>query len=286
MRILCFLLFVAWAEAAVFETYYSADKPPKTVQPPAQTSPSKTVQPIVQTPARVIETKPIAPPKSNPSGQNIVPTFRQPARSPTTPIVRFSTKERAPHGAFALGGNYLVKVSTGLSALRREVSVETSNSMERVICTPTGKTIGEANGDTLECSENDARFRWQIGIGYQLANEGNFWALEYGAADSETKELLFSFAYTMPSLKTWNTIPFIKLGAIAGFGDSEKYSPSSLGFLAEIGGYNYLNDSNSVRLEYGLNFSRSQWLRIEHSYGKEYWTDNRWYLYLGATYRF
>ncbi|GHV03210.1 hypothetical protein AGMMS50229_01680 [Campylobacterota bacterium] len=301
MKQILLLTIAAVANGAVFETYYGT---PRSPQPPAQeirTSAPETAapQPTQPTPPRVIdigERTPQSPPprviETQPSAPRVIeirPQQSAPTRSPqprTPTQIRQTELESAPHGSFGWGGNYLIKATAGFSDLDRAVTVNTTNTGENVICTPTGRVIGQADTSKLGCSDSEKAFRFQLGFGYQLPDDGNYWLVEYAQGKSETKELAFDFYYTLPSLRIANTVPFIKIGTYLGYGDSEKLSPSSLGFVGGIGGYNYLTDAPRLRLEYGLDFSREEWLKIAHTYGDEYWRDTRWHLYIGLAYRF
>jgi hypothetical protein len=261
-------LAIAAASAAQFETYYSSDRP-AAPQAPSAREPFTVVRPpqnAQDRPSAAARTQ------SNPAAQ---PPFQTRRRVLTA----------APHGHFGLGGSFLIRASVGFSALDRKVSVDTLGGGEAVYYRPTDTLMGYSNGGKLKHDDRDTRWRYQLGVGYQLPNEGNFWYLEYAYAD-ETRELDASYALSLPSLRVANTIPYIKFGANLGFGDSQKNSPSSFGVLLGFGGYNYLNDARSFRLEYGADYSRTEWLPIAHPYGDEDWIDNLWHIYLGASYRF
>ncbi|MDR2033553.1 MAG: hypothetical protein LBP89_02850 [Helicobacteraceae bacterium] len=274
---LCFLS-ASLVYAATFDTYYSTDRPdapqapaPKapfsvnTPAPSAPQTPSVSRQPA-QTPARV-------QPRQE-------PISREPFRTRKTVL------SAAPHGVFGLKGDFLLHASVGFSSLAREARVDTRNTGESVYYRPTNDYMGVANGSTLTHNDDDTKWRYQVGIGYQLPNDGNFWYFDYAYDADETRELDCSFAWSLPSLAIANTIPYIKFGANIGFGDSQKYAPSSFGVLLGVGGYNYLNDAKSFRLEYGVDYSRTEWLPIRHNYGNEEWIDDLWHIYLGAAYRF
>ncbi|MDR2152664.1 MAG: hypothetical protein LBO72_07580 [Helicobacteraceae bacterium] len=257
------------ANAAQFDTYYSSDRP-ATPQAPAAREPF-TINRAPQAPA----------------AQNKAPNVKP----QSDPIIRapFQTSKRtlsaAPHGHFGLNGSFLIRASVGFGALDRKVSVDTLGGGEAVYYRPTNTFMGYANGGRLKHDDRDTRWRYQLGAGYQLPNEGNFWYLEYAYAE-ETREIDASYALSLPSARIANTIPYIKFGANVGFSDSKKHAPSSFGVLLGIGGYNYLNAAKSFRLEYGADYSRTEWLPISRAYGDEEWTDNLWHIYLGAAYRF
>ncbi|MDR1450945.1 MAG: hypothetical protein LBI57_01230 [Helicobacteraceae bacterium] len=265
---------IATANAALFETYYSSDRsdepiknnpaaqPPFNVGPPPQTSPRQ---------------------DAGTAPRAVSPTPRQ-EPSPRAPF-RTRRLAAAPHGSFALGGAFLLRASVGFASLDRQVSVDTLGGGEAVYYRPENAFMGYSNGATLKHNDQDARWRYQFGVGYQLPNEGNFWYLDYANSD-ETQELDASFAFSLPSARVANTIPYIKIGANIGFGDSRGAAPSSFGVLLGVGGYNYLNDAKSFRIEYGVDYSRTEWLPISHRYGDEEWIDNLWHIYLGAAYRF
>ena len=174
----------------------------------------------------------------------------------------------------------------GYTSRSRTVEVETNATGASVYYRPDHHYMGVANGSTLSHSVTESHIRYSLAFGYQLPNEGNFWYVEYAQAAADTKELLFSYAVSLPSMTFANTIPFVKIGALIGYGDNERYSPSSFGLLAGVGGYNYCGRTRKFRLEYGLDFLRTEWLPINHEYGSEEWTDNVWYLYMGAAYKF
>jgi hypothetical protein len=277
------LLAISFANAATFETYYGTDRPDSpqsATQAPAPREPFRVNAPAAQ---------PQTPATQTP--QNAVQPRTPAAREAQAPvsIAPFQTRRTvltaAPHGVFGLKGNYLLRASVGFSSLERKVSVDTLGGGQAVYYRPKNKFMGYSNGKTLTYDDDETRWRYQLGVGYQLPNEGNFWYLEYARA-KETSELDGSFAISLPSLRIENVIPYVKLGVNLGFSDSEGISPSSLGVLLGAGGYNYLNDAKSVRLEYGLDYSRTEWLPIPHGYGDEKWTDTLWHIYFGAAYRF
>ncbi|GHV59834.1 hypothetical protein FACS1894103_4050 [Campylobacterota bacterium] len=284
--IIAVVALCAVANAALFETYHSNDQQqtqpaPAPRQPPQQPTP---LPPFRTAPAPA--PTPAPTPAPNPVIRT-VPAVQQPAVQPTVqPPLRQRIFDSAPHGTFDWKGNFLGKAAIGYASRSREVAVDTKNTGASVYYRPDHYYMGVANGGTLTHSVTESHIRYSLAFGYQLPDEGNFWYLEYAQAAADTKELLFTYAVSLPSMQFANTIPFLKVGALIGYGDSQRYSPSSFGLLAGVGGYNYWGNSRRLRLEYGLDFSRTQWLPINHNYGSEKWTDNLWFLYIGATYKF
>ncbi|MDR0746847.1 MAG: hypothetical protein LBE89_03020 [Helicobacteraceae bacterium] len=277
------VFLAAWAvvEGALFETYYGnpgdAPQPPRTPLPQPQQPQPQRQQP--QQPQQ---------PQSQPQQLQIIRTSPAPFRAESAPPTRRPVRvlNAAPHGNFDWKTDYIIRVTTGFWRLDRDVSVKTSPTGSGVYYRPTHSYMGIADGSTLTHSAGETEFRAQVGVGAQLPNEGNYWLLEFGYAGSEIKELIASYAVTIPSRQFFNTIPFLKAGALLGYGDSEGLSPSSFGVLLGAGGYNYIGQSRRLRLEYGIDLARTEWLTINKSYGREEWTDITWHIYIGAAYKF
>jgi hypothetical protein len=271
--LLVFLAVWTVVDGALFETYYGnpgdAPQPPRTPQPAPKT-PQPSSQPQTQQPPQIVRTSP-AP-------------FRAQSAPQTRRPVRFLNA--APHGNFDWKTDYIVRVTTGFWHLNRKVSVKTSPTGGAVYYRPTRSYMGVADGNTLTHNASETEFRAQAGFGAQLPDEGNYYLLEFGYAGSEIKELIASYAVTMPNRQFFNTIPFFKAGALLGYGDSEGLSPSSFGVLLGVGGYNYVGESRRFRLEYGIDLARTEWLAINKSYGNEEWTDITWHVYIGAAFKF
>lgn len=258
------LLFAAQLFAAQFREYYRSGEQvaPQQPAPQPQQPVIRRVQPPAQTPVQ--QTRPAAP---------------LPAAAPRR-IVR-----EAPAGHFGFGGNWLVRGAFATVAQSRLVSVATRDTSDEVYYKPGNKLMGTADGSTLTHTAGDLLFGFQLGAGYQLPRDGNFWFLDFSSA-GDTQELLLSFAWTLPRYAFSGSIPYVK--ALGGIGhvDAEGLAPTAFSLGLGIGAYNWLTAQRNWRLEYGLDLTRREWLPIRHDYGNEEWVDNEWRLYLGAAWRF
>ncbi|MDR2904820.1 MAG: hypothetical protein LBU73_02565 [Helicobacteraceae bacterium] len=301
-------------DAAIFETYYGGanNASPNQTTPPQQNQPAQITRPPFaprnqQNEApRVIGISPVETQNQQSARQNpqneaprvigISPVESQnrqnaaaqsPARAPFNPPQnRLIARTAAPHGHFDLGGNFLARGGAGYSRLNRRVRVKTANANDvPVYYKPNGDLIGLTDGGDLTYRDRESRLRFFGGAGYQFKDDGNFWYAEY-AREGELRAFDLTFAITAPSMPIGNTILFFKIGAEIGYSDSEKRSPSSLGFKVGFGGYNYLGDARHWRLEYDADYTRSEWLAIPHNYGKEVWEDSLWRLNLALAYKF
>lgn len=254
---LFFLLIInAWG-AAQFREYY---------RPGERAAPQEEVAPMPQpTPRRV-----------QPQTQTAQPT----------PVVqRRPTIASAPTAHFGFGGNWFVRASVGAVSQSRAVSVQTDTSGVDVYYKPDNTLMGMAEGNTLTHNANELFFRPQIGFGYQWPREGNFWTLDFYTT-SDLQETLLNYAWTLPSRAFSSTIPYLKLIGGVGHVDAEGLAPTSFSVGAGAGAYNWLDNTRHWRLEYGIDYTRREWLPINHSYGIEEWVDSEWHLYLGTAWRF
>ncbi len=162
-----------------------------------------------------------------------------------------------------------------------------ADSTDTIYYRPDNSEIGTADGsgNTLTHAVESFLFRPQIGLGYQWPGEGNFLTLDFYSL-KEVQETLVQFHYTLPSWRVNTSIPFLKLGVGLSHTDSEGLSPTALSWSLGLGAYHALSGSQSWRLEYGLDYTRREWLSINHHYGQESWSDRDWHLYLGTAWRF
>ena len=265
MALLLGFLFPLTLFSAQFREYYRSGEQVAPQQPapspaPVQAPPIRRIEPPAQAPRPAL----------------------QPPAAPARPAVRGIRS-----GHFGWNGDWLVRASLGAVAQSRSVTVETADlaTNDEVYYRPDNKLMGTADGSVLTHDATDLLFRLQLGLGYQMPGEGNFWLIElYSAGDLQ--ETLFSYAWTLPGYTFSGSIPYLK--ALVGMGhvDAEGLSPTSLSFGVGAGAYNWLTRTRNWRLEYGLDLTRREWLPIEHNYGPEAWVDTEWHLYLGTAWRF
>lgn len=251
--------------AAQFKEYYRGGEP-SSVQPQ---TPPKAPQPAVR-----------ATPKATP---RVAPKVQTPPQN--APVVRQRVVARIPSFYFGWTGNFFVRASAGFVRQDRSVSVKTINNGDAVYYKPKNHFMGTANGSKLTYDTSELFFRPQIGVGYQLINEGNFWSLDYYNT-GDVSELLFNYAFTFPQRRIATAIPYVKLIGGVGHTDSEGFSPTTFSLGVGVGAYHYIDRNSKFRLEYGVDYSRREWLPIKHSYGNEDWIDHEAHLYMGAAYKF
>lgn len=224
------------------------------------------------------------PPKEQPSA-TLQTKPAQTQNQFATPTLRKRTVDKLPSFYFGWTGNHIVRLSAGFVKQSRDVKVKTTNSGDDVYYKPKNHLMGSADGSTLSYTANDLFFRPQIGYGYQLAFDGNFWTVDYYKTNN-ISELLFNYSVTFPKRRIASAIPYVKGIAGIGYVDSEGFSPTSLSFGVGVGAYHYLDKKLKTRIEYGIDYTMREWLGIDHSYGKEEWSDQEAHLYIGIVYRF
>lgn len=270
------LLLISSLFSAQFKEYYQGNEPqgvePQRAQTPApQRTPTPQRAPVqqpAQQPAKVVQPQPVAqtPPANQPQ------------------IVQRQVAYIPPF-YFGWKGNFLIKASAGAVRESRSVSVKSHNTGQDVYYKPKNKYLGKADGSELSYEDSELFFRPQIGVGYQMINEGDFWTLDYSFAE-DISELLINYNFTFPERRISTAVPYIRLLAGVGHTNSAGTNATSLSFGLGAGAYHYISANSRFRLEYGVDFARREWLPINHDYGKEEWVDLDLHLYLGVAYKF